>query len=202
MHLRHRGYVPARILCGWVAWAQAVSPRNTVIRAQIAILMNVAKNPQWEQDTCTTSNCQYPCSGKNYSDDSGSDSHHRAGIFPHQMSQRWLGQQATTTYACTVSQLMMIKHNGPDLDSFNTQPATSWWWKDGPKSCWPSSQSYGPGKRRPESEMLMTEVLVLKRLRHKPLTCFGMCWFVYTDHVELKKQLSLGDQIFSLATKF
>ena len=53
----------------------------------------------------------------------------------------------------TLSQLTMIKLNGPNLDSFDAQPAISQWWKAGPRCRRPSSQPYGPRQRaQPESE--------------------------------------------------
>ena len=51
----------------------------------------------------------------------------------------------------TLSQLMMIKLNGPALDSFDAQPAISQWWKAGPRCRHPASQPYGP-RTRPESD--------------------------------------------------
>ena len=47
----------------------------------------------------------------------------------------------------TLPQLMMIKLNGPNLDSFDAQPAISQWWKAGPRRRRPSSQPYGPRQR-------------------------------------------------------
>ena len=43
---------------------------------------------------------------------------------------------------------MMMKLNGPDLDSFDAQTAVSQWWKAG---CHPAGQPYGP-RARPESD--------------------------------------------------
>lgn len=44
----------------------------------------------------------------------------------------------------TLSQLMMIKLNGPDLEKFDAQPAISLWWNEGPGSRRPGSKPYGP----------------------------------------------------------
>ena len=99
----------------------------------------------------------------------------------------------------------MIKLNGPDLDSFDAQPAMFLWWKYGPRSRRPSSQPYGSGKGRPESETtLMTDSSGSESDSDADnwIVFFGMYWFVYIDHVELKKHLSLGDQNFFLATNF
>lgn len=52
----------------------------------------------------------------------------------------------------TLSQLMLIKLNGPaHLDSFDAQPAISAWWKAGPRSRRPTSKPYGP-RTKPDSE--------------------------------------------------
>ena len=52
----------------------------------------------------------------------------------------------------TVSQLMMIKLNGPDLDSFDIQSAISRWLKAAPRCHRPSSLPYGPRQARAQSE--------------------------------------------------
>ena len=52
----------------------------------------------------------------------------------------------------TVSQLMMIKLNGPDLDSFDAQPAISRWLNAGPRCHRPPSLPYGPRQARAQSE--------------------------------------------------
>ena len=52
----------------------------------------------------------------------------------------------------TVSQLMMIKLDGPDLDSFDTQPPISRWLKAAPRCRQPSSLPYGPRQARAQSE--------------------------------------------------
>ena len=44
----------------------------------------------------------------------------------------------------TLLKLMMFKLSGPDISSFNAEPAISQWWKEGPKSHQPSSKLYGP----------------------------------------------------------
>ena len=41
----------------------------------------------------------------------------------------------------TLSQLMMIKLDGPGLDQFNPEPAIKRWWKEGPRSRRPGSSS-------------------------------------------------------------
>ena len=52
----------------------------------------------------------------------------------------------------TLSQLMLIKLNGPaHLDSFDAQPAISEWWKAGVRSRRPASKPYGP-RTKPDSE--------------------------------------------------
>ena len=44
----------------------------------------------------------------------------------------------------TLSQLMMVKLSGPDLSSFDPEPAISQWWKEGLRSRRPASRPYGP----------------------------------------------------------
>lgn len=51
----------------------------------------------------------------------------------------------------TLSQLMMITLNGPDLENLDAQPAISRWWRAGPRSRRTSSEPYGP-RPQPESE--------------------------------------------------
>ena len=53
----------------------------------------------------------------------------------------------------TLSQLMMmIKLSGPNLDSFDAQPAISQWLKAVSRCRWPSSQPYGPRQARTQAE--------------------------------------------------
>ena len=51
----------------------------------------------------------------------------------------------------SLSQLMMIKLNGPDISNFNAEPVISQWWKEGPRSRRPSSRPYSH-RTQPDQE--------------------------------------------------
>ena len=51
----------------------------------------------------------------------------------------------------TLSQLIMIRLNGPELAEFDPQAAVMRWWRAGPRRRRPSAHPYGP-RAQPESE--------------------------------------------------
>ena len=80
----------------------------------------------------------------------------------------------------TLSELMMIKLNGPDMDTFDPEPAIMKWWQEGPRS-----RRLVPYRHQPEIfyanflHCCCTSIAV-KDIRPSLKTCYSFVWSWFT----------------------